>query len=104
MRVSAWPRLPGLCHSPVCIPTGLEDCLEALDETADHSRDLVDRAGGGPANLGLALDGRAHEMGSGLKGVVGGYARGKPKITRDCNRSNQWNLCPKYLRLATICA
>lgn len=34
-------------------------------------------------------------MGSGLKGVVGGYARGKPKIKRDCNQSNQWNLRPQ---------
>lgn len=57
MRISAWPRLPGLCHSTMRISTGLEDCLEALDETADHSRDLVDCAGSGPADLGLALDG-----------------------------------------------
>lgn len=52
------------------ISTGLEDCLEALDETADHSRDLVDRAGSDPADLGLALDGRVHEVGSSLRGVV----------------------------------
>lgn len=70
MRISTWPRLPSLCHSTMRISTGLEDCLEALDETADHSRDLVDCAGSDPTDLGLALDGRVDEVGSSLKGVV----------------------------------
>lgn len=59
------------------ISTGLEDCLEALDETADHSRDLVDCVGSDPADLGLALDGRVHEVGSSLRGVVEECAQSK---------------------------
>lgn len=85
MRISAWTRLPGLCHPTMRISTGLEDCLEALDETPDHSRDLVDCAGSDPADLGLALDGRIHEVGSSLKGVVEECAQSKstvqPKFT-----------------------
>lgn len=57
MRVSAWARVSGSSDSPVRISTGLENRLEALDEAADHSRDLVDCAGGDSSALGLALDG-----------------------------------------------
>lgn len=49
--------MPGVRYSTVRLSTGLEDCLEALDETADHSRDLVDCAGRGPIDIRLALDG-----------------------------------------------
>lgn len=84
MRISSWAGLPGLCHSTMRISTRLEDCLEALDEAADHGRDLVDCAGSDPADVGLALDGRAYEVGSGLKRVVGVYTRGEPTIQTGC--------------------
>ena len=57
MRVSAWPRLSRLRDSPVRLSAGLEDSLEALDETAGHRRDLVDCTCRDSTSLRLALDG-----------------------------------------------
>lgn len=64
MRIEARAGLSCLRYAYVLVSARLENLMEALDETPDHRRVVVDSAGWDSTPLRLAVDGRAVRLGA----------------------------------------